>query len=109
MGRAALRLNISQPPLSRQIQALEQRLDVKLFDRTPKGMELTEAGKVLFEDAQRILAQASRIPDRIKEAVTGQVGQLNVGFFGSTVYWRCRRWCGRSPTRIRAFLSRWCG
>ncbi|MGB1092780.1 MAG: LysR family transcriptional regulator, partial [Oceanobacter sp.] len=54
IGRAALRLHISQPPLTRQIQHLEDHLGVKLFVRTPKGVELTDAGHLLLEEARNI-------------------------------------------------------
>ncbi|WP_428674530.1 LysR family transcriptional regulator [Roseibium sp.] len=64
IGRAALRLNISQPPVTRQIQALEYELGTKLFVRTPQGGELTESGKDFYRDAQNILANARNAVDR---------------------------------------------
>ena len=57
IGRAATRLHMSQPPLTRQIQQLEEELGVQLFVRTPRGMELTPAGELLLEEARNIRAR----------------------------------------------------
>lgn len=56
LGRAARRLHLSQPPLTRQIRSLEQELGVPLFERTPRGMRLLSSGEVLLVRARRILA-----------------------------------------------------
>ena len=60
VGRAARRLHVSQPPLSRRIQALEEDLGVQLFDRTSRGMRLLPPGEELLEHARRILADVER-------------------------------------------------
>ncbi|AZL60047.1 LysR family transcriptional regulator [Tabrizicola piscis] len=86
IGRAAQRLNISQPPISRQIQALEHELGAALFIRTPKGVDLTEAGRVFYADAQKVLSQAKNAVDRTRAAERGELGRLDIAFFGSTVY-----------------------
>ena len=58
-GRAAARLNISQPPLSQQIQILEQQVGARLFARTNRSVSLTEAGRQFLADSRQILLQAS--------------------------------------------------
>ncbi|MFC6046743.1 LysR family transcriptional regulator, partial [Methylobacterium hispanicum] len=57
-GRAAARLNMTQPPLSRQIQVLERVLDAQLLDRTSRSVRLTAAGRSFLPEAQRILRLA---------------------------------------------------
>src|SRR3546814_8086833 len=66
IGAAARRLHISQPPITRQIQALEQDLGVVLFERTHRGVELTAAGTTFLEDARRQL-HVSEISRRSEE------------------------------------------
>lgn len=85
VGRAAERLHMAQPPLSRQIQALEQALGTRLFVRTPKGVELTEAGETLLAEVPNLLALAQRAAERTRLAGQGLVGRLDVGLFGSGV------------------------
>jgi DNA-binding transcriptional LysR family regulator len=84
-GRAASRLHMAQPPLTRQIQAIESQLDSQLFIRTPKGVELTAAGKVLLSEVPTILGMAQRAEERTRLAGGGFIGQLDVGIFGSAV------------------------
>ena len=86
IGMAAQRLNVSQPPVTRQIQALERELGVTLLIRTPRGVDLTEAGRVFHEEARRILAQTDRAGERARYASDGRIGAFDVGFFGSTIY-----------------------
>jgi LysR family transcriptional regulator, benzoate and cis,cis-muconate-responsive activator of ben and cat genes len=85
MGRAAARLHLSQPPLTRHIQALEDKLGVALFIRTPKGMTLTEAGQTLLHEVPNLLELAQQAAERARLAGQGWIGRLDVGLFGSGV------------------------
>lgn len=85
-SRAAERLQIAQPPLSRQIQQLELELGVKLFYRTKRQIQLTEAGKVFLEAANQILEQVEKGIRAVQRADRGEIGQLTVGFEGSSTY-----------------------
>ncbi|WP_299763031.1 LysR substrate-binding domain-containing protein [Ramlibacter sp.] len=84
-GRAAARLHMAQPPLTRQIRAIEEQLGAVLFLRTSRGVELTEAGRVLLAEAPNVLSLARRAEDRTRQAGQGLIGQLDVGIFGSAV------------------------
>lgn len=85
IGRAAARLHLSQPPLTRYIQALEDKLGVPLFIRTPKGVTLTEAGRTLLEEVPNLLSLAQQAAERARLAGQGLIGRLDVGLFGSGV------------------------
>lgn len=85
IGRAAARLHISQPPLTRQIQQLEEELGVMLFTRTPRGMELTPAGELLLEEARNIRALVEQATERTQRAGQGKLGRLDIGIFGSAI------------------------
>jgi DNA-binding transcriptional LysR family regulator len=80
MGRAAQRLNIAQPPLSRQIRDLERELGAPLFKRVPRGVELTAAGRAVLPEARLALAQAERLQRTARRAARGEIGRLRVGF-----------------------------
>lgn len=84
-GRAAARLFISQPPLTRQIQKLEENLGVKLFNRTPKGMELTEAGELFLVEARNINSLVEQATERTQRAGEGKLGRLDIAIFGSGI------------------------
>ena len=83
---AALHLHVSQPPLTRQIQQLEEVLGVTLLVRKPRGVELTDAGQVFFEEARNILLLTEQAASRSQLAGLGQIGRLDVGVFGSAVF-----------------------
>ncbi len=79
-GRAAERLRIAQPPLSRQIKDLEREVGTPLFDRVPRGVELTPAGQAFLPEARLTLAQAERAQRTAQRAALGETGRLRVGF-----------------------------
>ena len=93
--RAAERLHMAQPPLSRSIQQLEETLEVQLFQRDSRPLKLTETGKFFYAHAVQLLAQTAEL-----ESMTRRVGNiersLSVGFVGSTLY-------GLLPKIIRRF------
>jgi len=78
-GRAAERLNICQPPLSHQIRLLEQELGVKLFERTKRHVEVTEAGIRLVEEARKVLAQVDHAAKVATRTSKGEFGHLSLG------------------------------
>lgn len=78
--RAAQRLHISQPPLSQQIQALEQDLGARLFDRDKRNVALTEPGRILLAQARQILAQADDARREVSQAAAGFTGALRVAY-----------------------------
>ena len=86
IGRAAARLHISQPPLTRQIRSLEEELGVDLFTRTAKGVELTQAGEMFKEDAANIRMLLEAAVDRVHRAGEGKLGRIDIGIFGSAIY-----------------------
>jgi DNA-binding transcriptional LysR family regulator len=84
-GRAAERLHMAQPPLTRQIRALEEELGTQLFIRTTKGAELTDAGLALLDEVPNLLALAQRAKERTQRAGQGLTGRLDVATFGSGI------------------------
>lgn len=99
-GRAAERLFIVQSALSKQIAALERELDVELFVRTNRHVQLTPAGEALLEDARRVLEQADGARLRAQLASRGEVGALEIGFVVPLLY-------DLVPHMLRAFRARY--
>jgi DNA-binding transcriptional LysR family regulator len=83
---AASRLGIAQPPLSQQILKLEREIGTALFIRHPRRVELTEAGRLFRDSAQRIVDDAQQALIDVQNAGRGETGRLALGFAGSTVY-----------------------
>jgi len=84
--RAAERLGMQQPPLSQQIRALERELDVQLFRRKPRGVELTDAGAALLADARAILSHIDHAFAATRRTARGEQGRISVGFTSSAPF-----------------------
>jgi DNA-binding transcriptional LysR family regulator len=96
-GRAARRLRVAQPALSRQIQDLEEEVGFKLFERLPRGVKLSAAGQLFLADARRILQEVNEAAARAARVARGQSGTLRVGFTESA------SWRGVVPVSFRRF------
>ena len=96
-GRAAERLHIAQPALSRQIQDLERELGYALFERLPRGVRLTAAGKLYLDDARRILQDVQESKLRAERIAHGKAGTLRIGIATAL------SWHGLVATSFREF------
>ena len=96
-GRAARRLRVAQPALSRQIQDLEEELGFKLFDRLPRGVKLSSAGRLFLADARRILLEIGDAAARAGRVASGRSGTLRLGFTENSC------WRGVVPESFRRF------
>lgn len=85
-GRAAARLNLTQSPLSRQIQMLEQTLGVTLLERTTRAVRLTPAGRTFLAEAYRVLAAAENAARITRRAALGESGVLRLSFTAASAY-----------------------
>lgn len=96
--RAAERLHIAQPPLSRQIQQLEEELGVTLLDRSARPIALTRAGAFFYEQTIQVLARLDEVTKTTRKLGAGQRRWLGIGFVPSMLY-------GPLPTTIRRFME----
>jgi DNA-binding transcriptional LysR family regulator len=99
-GRAARRLKVSQPPLSRQISDLERELGVKLLNRTSHRVELTPAGRAFLAESREITAALERAKSTVRSVVTEPSGLLRLGFVGA-VGW------GLKPSVLQSVVARY--
>jgi DNA-binding transcriptional LysR family regulator len=101
-GRAAARLGIAQPPLSQQIQRLERLLGSRLFERTSRRVQLTDAGHAFLAEARRALLVVGNAVDAARRAGRGETGELRVAFAATVMFVHL-------PRIIREFRSRFPG
>jgi len=85
-SRAARRVHISQPPLSRQVALLEQRLDVQLLNRTTHEVSLTKAGEAFLAEARQLLSLSAKAGEVARRASRGETGRIRIGFIGAALY-----------------------
>ena len=100
VGRAAQRLHMAQPPLSRQIHALEAELGLTLFERTRRGVTLTPAGAAYAERVKDVFAAVDRAAAAARRAAVGELGRIAIGYVSSLAY------VGLSEL-LRAFRDAW--
>lgn len=83
--RAARRLRLAQPPLSRHVRSLEEKLGARLFERSTRGVRLTAAGSLFFEETRGILPQLARAGEMTKRSAQGELARLRIGFVSAVV------------------------
>ena len=99
-GRAAERLQMAQPPLSKQIRVLEHELGLELFERSTRRVSLTTAGEILFDEARHVLAAAHGAERVMRAYRSGEGGVLRLGFVDSSAY-------VVMPRLLREYRERW--
>ena len=97
-GRAAARLNLSQPPVSLAIKELETELGVTLFERSSRRIALTREGEEAVHDARAVLARAELLKRRAHDSAQGQSGALSIGFISLAAY-------SFLPDALRRFMA----
>lgn len=97
-GRAAQRLHMTQPPLTQAVAQLEQLLGVRLFDRTKRSVQLTEAGAALLPQAHDLLARAQALPAQARAVAAGEAGRLRLAFVSTVGFTLLPPW-------VRAFRA----
>ena len=111
-GRAAALLNMTQPPLSRQVQALEHFVRAKLLERTSRSVRLTAAGRAFLPEAKRILKLAESATELARRVALGKEGSLKIGFTAATAYrflpeliTRCRNQIPEADLSLKEMVS----
>jgi len=91
-GRAALRLHMTQPPVTQAIAQLEKTLGIVLFDRTRRRVALTPAGEALLPDVRDLLERAQALPTRARAAAAGEIGRVRLAFVSTIGFEHLPRW-----------------
>jgi DNA-binding transcriptional LysR family regulator len=98
--RAAEQMHIAQPPLSRQIQQLEEELGVQLIKRNSRPVRLTDTGRVFFEQSLQVLQKVEQMKTGARQAESGQRNSISIAYVASTLY-------GGLPMLVRMFRQRY--
>lgn len=98
--RAAEQMHIAQPPLSRQIQLLEEELDVQLIQRNSRPVRLTEAGRLFYEQSLQVLQRVDQMKNTARQAGRNHRQSISIGYVPSTLY-------GGLPMLVRTFRQRY--
>jgi len=106
-GRAAARLHLTQPPLSKQIAQLEEQLGVRLFDRSRHGVRCTEAGAALVVEARRLFAQAEQAAAKVRQAALGESATVRIGFNASVLFMGVEHLVRLQRDRLPALECSW--
>lgn len=99
-SRAAKRIHVSQPPLSRHVSNLERELGIRLLDRNNHSVRVTAAGRVFLDNARNVLQAVEAAASMARQAAQGEVGSLTLGFGGSAAY-------AFLPAILRTFRARY--
>jgi len=91
-GRAALRLHMTQPPVTQAIAQLEKTLGIVLFDRTRRRVALTPAGEALLPDVRDLLERAQALPARARAAAAGEIGRVRLAFVSTIGFEHLPQW-----------------
>ena len=106
-GRAAKRLNISQPPLTQHIKALEEELGATLFNRTKRSVRITDAGRALLDEARRLVTHSDGLRHIVQHADGGNSGYLRAGFITSSVFTDARKVYARLSRGVQGVTVIW--
>lgn len=99
-GRAAVRMYMTQPPLSRQVQLLERALGIQLLERSNRSVKLTAAGHGFLRDARHILAFSDQAADGARRLARGETGSLTIGFTAVSAYEMIPRLLARAAEEL---------
>ncbi|GGX21568.1 LysR family transcriptional regulator [Pigmentiphaga litoralis] len=106
-GRAAQRLHMSQPSLTKHIQQLEARLGVQVFERNKRSVRLTPAGRELVQEARRLITAAERSLRAVQRAERGEIGRIRIGFVAAVLFMGIERLVQRIEHDLPGVESAW--